>query len=84
MDSPTGYALTAKKSLIAEDVFSDARFGVPPLLCEHGVKSSVRAIIRDQDQPLGVLGVDTTEQRAFTEDEVAFLKAVAGVLATAR
>jgi GAF domain-containing protein len=84
IDSPTGYTLKAKNSLIVEDVFSDARFGVPPLLREHGVKSSVRVIIRDQEQLLGVLGADTTEQRAFTEDEAAFLQAVAGVLATAR
>jgi GAF domain-containing protein len=84
MDSPTGYAVKTEKSLIAEDVFSDARFGVPPLLCEHRVKSSARVIIRDQDQPLGVLGIDTTKQRAFTEDEVALLQAVAGVLATGR
>lgn len=84
MDSPTGYTLKAKNSLIVEDVFSDARFGVPPLLSEHGVKSSVRVIIRDQELLLGVLGADTTEQRAFTEDEAAFLQAVAGVLAAAR
>jgi GAF domain-containing protein len=84
LDSPTGYTLKAKKPLIVEDVFSDTRFGVPPLLREHGVKSSARVIISDQEQPVRVLGADTTERRTFTEDEAHFLQAVAEVLATTR
>jgi GAF domain-containing protein len=84
LDSPTGYALKAEKPTIVEDVLSDTRFGVPPLLREHSVKSSARVIIRDQEQPVKVLGADTTERRTFTEDEANFLQAVAEVLATTR
>ena len=71
LDSPSGYALKANKPMIAEDVHSDRRFSVPPLLCEHGVKSSARVIICkqiSQEQAVRVLGVDTTEPRTFTED----------------
>jgi GAF domain-containing protein len=84
LDSPAGYTLEAKKPMIIEDVLADTRFGVPPLLHEHGVRSSVLVAICDQGQPLGVLGADTTERRAFTEDEADYLQAVAEVLATAR
>ena len=87
LDSPSGYTLKANKPMIAEDVHSDRRFSVPPLLCEHGVKSSARVMICkqiNQEQPVRVLGVDTTEPRTFTEDEADFLQAVAEVLATAR
>ena len=62
----------------------DTRFSVPPLLCEHEVKSSARVIIRDQEQHVRVLRADTTEWRTFTEEEANFLQAVAEVLATAK
>lgn len=84
LDSPAGYTLDAKKPMVFEDVYSETRFSVPPLLHEHGVRSSVLVPICDQEQPLGVLGADTTEQRAFTEGEADFLQSVAEVLATAR
>ncbi|MBV9453170.1 MAG: GAF domain-containing protein [Rubrobacter sp.] len=84
LDSPSGYTLEANEPMVFEDVYSEARFSVPPLLHEHGVRSSVLVPICDQEQPLGVLGADTTEQRAFTEDEADYLQAVAEVLAAAR
>jgi GAF domain-containing protein len=85
LDSPAGYTLASKEPTILEDVYSETRFNVPPLLHEHGVKSSVLVTICNQEQqPLGVLGADTTEQRAFTEDDADFLQAVAEVLALMR
>ena len=84
LDSPSGYTLEAKEPMVFEDVYSETRFSVPPLLHEHGVRSSVLVPICDQEQPLGVLGADTTEQRAFTEDDADYLQAIAEVFATAR
>jgi GAF domain-containing protein len=84
LDSPTGYTLRVRKPMILEDVHSDTRFSVPPLLCEHEVKSSARVIICNQEQPVRVLGADTAERRTFTEDDTDFLQAVAEVIATTR
>lgn len=85
LDSPAGRALASEEPVILEDLLSETRFCVPPLLREHGVKSGVTVPIQGQEQPfVGVLGADTTERRAFTEDEIDFLRAVSNVLAVVR
>jgi GAF domain-containing protein len=83
LDSPAGCTLASGKPVMLEDLLSEAHFNEPQLLREHGVKSGVTVIIHGREWPFGVLGVDTTKQRTFTEDDVSFLQAVANVLATA-
>jgi PAS domain S-box-containing protein len=80
-DSQAGYTLLSDDPVVVEDLRSEARFAGPSLLREHGVVSGMSAIIRGRSRPFGVLGAHTTERRAFTEDDVNFLRAVANVLA---
>ena len=81
--SQAGYTLLSKEPVITEDFDKESRFSASRLQREHGVKSSVSVIVHGSTRPFGVLGVDTTGRRKFTEDEVNFLQAVANVLATA-
>ncbi|MDQ3841875.1 MAG: PAS domain S-box protein, partial [Actinomycetota bacterium] len=83
LDSQAGYALLSSEPVIVEDLRTESRFGGPPLLHEHGVVSGMSVIIHGREEPFGVLGVHTAEQRTFSRDDVYFLQAVANVLAAA-
>ena len=82
-ESDAGYTLLWLQPVIVNDLRTETRFRVPPLLVEHGVVSGVSVAIHGDSQPFGVLGAHTTERRAFTADEVSFLQAIANVLALA-
>ena len=69
--------------MIVEDLRSETRFDGPPLLHEHRVVSGMSVIIGSSERPFGVLGAHTKKRRAFTEDDLNFLQAVANVLAAA-
>jgi GAF domain-containing protein len=58
----------------------ETRFNGQPLLHEHGVVSGLSCIIVGENKPWGVVGAHTKSYREFTEDDVAFLQAVANVL----
>jgi len=81
--SQSGYALKAHGPVIVEDLPNDKRFAGPPLLLEHGVVSGLSVLIGPQDQPWGVLGAHTRQRRAFNQDDLNFLQAVANLLGAA-
>jgi|GEM_PF-1317248 len=81
--SQAGYTLQTREPVVVADWHTESRFGKPPLLGGHGARSGVTVIIGDPEQPLGVLGTHTRTPRAFSEDEVLFLKTVAVMLASA-
>jgi two-component sensor histidine kinase len=81
--SPGGYALETRKAVISRNVDAEDRFAIPDLLREHGVRSMVNVTIEGERGPWGVLEVDSRVLRDFTEDDVAFLKNYANLLATA-
>jgi PAS domain S-box-containing protein len=83
LDSQAGYTLVSSEPVIVEDLGTETRFHGPPLLHAHGVVSGISVIIAGQPHPFCVLGVHTTAQRTFTQDDVHFLQAVANVLAEA-
>ncbi len=85
VDSQAGYTLLVNKPVIVTDFSTETRFNRPPLLLDHGIVSGMSVVIqaRTKDQPFGILGVDTNQQRHFTEDDVYFLQAVANVLTQA-
>jgi PAS domain S-box-containing protein len=79
-----GYTLMTQKPIVVEDLNAETRFNSPLLLKNHGVVSGISTIIQGVDkQPFGVLGVHSTYQRSFTQDDVNFLQAVANLLAAA-
>ncbi len=82
-DSQAGYTLLSDQPVIVEDLRTETRFSGPPLLRDHGVVSGLSVIIFSEGRPFGVLGAHTTQRRAFTQDDIHFLQAVANVLAAA-
>ncbi|MBI3357911.1 MAG: PAS domain-containing protein, partial [Nitrospirae bacterium] len=79
-DSQAGYTLSVREPVIVEDLRTEQRFSGPPLLLDHGVVSGLSVIIQGEYRPWGVLGVHTTTRQTFTQDEVAFVKAMANIL----
>ncbi|MDQ4096653.1 MAG: GAF domain-containing protein, partial [Actinomycetota bacterium] len=83
LGSPAGFTLASDAPLVVEDMSAETRFGVPPLLSDHGIVAGLTVVIRGDDQPYGVLGAEASHHREFSRDDVHFLRAVANVLADA-
>jgi two-component sensor histidine kinase len=81
--SAAGYALQTSEPVISENVATETRFRIPMLLTQHGVKSTVNVIVRDEDKPFGILEVDSRQLRSFTQDDVDFLQNYANLLSSA-
>jgi PAS domain S-box-containing protein len=79
-NSQAGYTLLCKEPVVVEDLRTEARFTRPPLLRDHAVVSGISVIIGPSDHPYGILGAHTAKPRAFFQDDVHFLQAVANVL----
>src|ERR1019366_3027518 len=77
MDSQAGFTLLSDQPVVVEDLRTETRFSESPLLHEYDV---VSGIIPTSEGLYGVLGAHTTKRRAFSADEVNFLKTVANVL----
>jgi PAS domain S-box-containing protein len=81
--SQAGYTLASRQPVVVEDLRTETRFEGPSLLLDHGVVSGVSVIIPGRESPFGVLGAHSRDKRAFTEDDVHFLQAIANVLSAA-
>ncbi|NMG20474.1 PAS domain S-box protein [Brasilonema bromeliae] len=83
IDSQAGYTLLVNEPVITEDLPRETRFSGSPLLHQHQVISGVTVSIPGKNNPYGILGAHTTRQRAFTQDDINFLQAIANALADA-
>lgn len=81
--SPGGYALQEDEPVISNDVGTEDRFEIPELLLRHGVKSMVNVIITGAERPFGVLEVDSRRPRVFDDEDIAFLRNYANLIAAA-
>ncbi len=79
--SPGGYALRAAQPVVSPDLDLEERFETPAVLRHHGVRSMVNVIIAGEGEAFGVLEVDAREPRDFGDDDVAFLRTYANLLA---
>jgi len=82
-DSQAGYTLLCNEPVVVEDLRTETRFSGSSLLRDHGIVSGMSVIIRGKERPFGVMGAHTTRHRAFTEEDINFLQAVANILAEA-
>ena len=82
-DSQAGYTLHSNEPVIVSDLRKESRFRGPSLPIDHDVVSGLSVIVPGPDGPYGVLGVHSSEQRAFSDDDVNFLRAIANLLADA-
>jgi PAS domain S-box-containing protein len=78
-----GFTLRQRAPVVVDDFAAETRFARPPLLREHGVKSGISVVIGDPAHPHGVLGAHSGSGHRFTEDDAAFVQAVANLLAQA-
>ncbi len=81
--SPGGYALRCDQPVVSPDLDKEERFETPDVLRRHGVQSMVNVIIAGEGAPYGVLEVDARERREFGDDDIAFLRNYANLLAAA-
>jgi PAS domain S-box-containing protein len=74
------YTIRAGTPVISENIVTEHRFHVAGTLRELGAVSGISVVIQNGDRPFGVLSADTTRRRAFTEEDVNFLQAVANLV----
>lgn len=83
-ETQAGYTLASGRPVIVEDLACEKRFSGEPLLQKHAVVSGLTTPIAGRDgRAYGVLGAHTAKRRKFNDYDVAFLAAVANVLAGA-
>jgi two-component sensor histidine kinase len=82
--SPQGRAFTTGEPSICNDLSKDDRYVLPPFYAEHGIVSTIDVVIKgSDDQPFGVLEIDSDEQHDYDQHDIDFLTAFANVLAEA-
>jgi PAS domain S-box-containing protein len=82
--SHAGYALASGGPVIVTDLKSETRFESAALLRDHGINSGVSVPIAGRDgRAYGVIGAHTARRRRFGEYDVAFLTAIANMIAGA-
>jgi len=81
--SQAGFTLRQCAPVVVDDLATETRFAGPSLLTEHGVRSGISVVVGDPGHPYGVLGAHSSTRHRFTEDDVAFVQAVANLLAQA-
>ena len=78
--SQSGFTLRMGTPVVVHDARSETRFRLAGPNADR-VASSMSTVVRGDPEPYGVLVAESGVRRAFTEDEVNFLEAVANVLA---
>ncbi|MGH7544673.1 MAG: ATP-binding protein, partial [Gemmatimonadota bacterium] len=82
-DSQAGYTLQLDEPVIVEDLRAETRFRRTDLMRDHGIVSGVTLVIPSKRRAFGILGAHSDRARAFTQDDIHFLQAVAHILGTA-
>ncbi|HLJ68925.1 MAG TPA: PAS domain S-box protein [Chloroflexota bacterium] len=81
--SQARYTSSSREPVLVEDLRRETRFRPPLALLDLGVISTMSVVVQGGEQIFGVLEVDSSTPRAFTQDDVHFLRTVANVLAAA-
>ena len=78
-----GLALKTWEPMISPDIATETRFKYPPFLTENGVRAVANVVIigGKGKPPFGILQVDSRKPRQFTENDTAFLRSYANLLA---
>ena len=78
-----GHALTRREAVVVADMLSQTDYAVTPLERQSGFRSAAVVVIDSHTQPFGVLGAMSERPDHFSEEDSAFLTAIANVLADA-
>lgn len=82
-ESQAGYTMEVGHTVVVEDLKEETRFRGTPMLLEHGVVSGISTVLRGRDRVYGIMSGYCRHPRSFTDEDVAFFDAVAGVVAAA-
>jgi protein-histidine pros-kinase len=82
-DFQAGYTFLTQRRVVVEDYSADTPFAQSPLLEKHNIRSGVTVHVPGPVTPFGVLGAYSSAARSYTADDVAFLRSVATIIATA-
>ena len=82
-DSLIGQVVREGKPLIVPNVLVEKHYRYPELARKNGLASLLSAPMISRDKVIGTVNIYTADQRTFTEDEIDFVKAVAGQAAIA-
>ena len=77
-----GYVVAQRAPLVVADIASESRFVLPRHLVDAGARSTVAVPLIDRGNVIGVVGAWSRQAGKYGDDEVAFLEALATLLAT--
>jgi two-component sensor histidine kinase len=83
IDTPIGHALALSQSVAIPDYPVSKAFRYPSILKEHGCVASLNVPLRTDSGNFGVLEVDHTSARTFSDDDVYFLTGLGNTMARA-
>jgi signal transduction histidine kinase len=84
MSSPQGRAFTTGEPSICDDLQTGPYSDLPPFYAAHGIVSIIDVIIKGTDeQPYGILEIDSNRQHDYDQHDINFLTGFANVLAEA-
>ena len=81
--SPIGHAFTLSEPVAVPDYTASERFRYPSILREHGCVASLNVPLQTDRGNFGVLEVDHTSVKAFTDDDIYFLTGLGNTMARA-
>jgi len=84
-ETSEAHALKTCEPMISTDIAKESRFSYPPFLVDNGVQALANVPIKGAPgkPPFGVLQIDSREPRQFTDNDTAFLRTYANLLAAA-
>jgi GAF domain-containing protein len=82
-NSQAGFTLINVEPVIVDNLAAETRFTDLQLLTDHHVVSGMGVVIPGIERPFGVLSVHSAQHRKFVLQDTRFIKAIAGLLASA-
>ncbi len=82
-DSLIGRVIREGRHIMVPNVLEEKQYRYPELARKTGLASLLSVPLTSRDKVIGTINIYTHDQRAFTDDEVGFLKVVAGQAAIA-
>jgi GAF domain-containing protein len=82
-DSLIGRVVREGRPLVVPNVLAEKQYRYPELARKTGLVSLLSVPLFTREKPIGAINIYTREQRVFNEDEIGFVKVVAGQAAIA-
>jgi signal transduction protein with GAF and PtsI domain len=82
-DSLVGRVVREGRPLIVSDVLAEKNYRYPELARKTGLMSLLSVPLMTREKVIGTINIYTRDQRSFSEDEIGFVKVIAGQAAIA-